>query len=634
MALSVNIEKDFYDFHLKVEFEVGNEVLAILGASGCGKSMTLKCIAGIETPDKGKIILDGVTLFDSDNHINLPPQKRKVGYLFQQYALFPNMTVEQNIACGVREKDRKSEVTREMIRMMNLAGMEKKKPHQLSGGQQQRVALARILANEPEVILLDEPFSALDAHLKDQLQSEVQEILREFGKTALLVSHDKEEVFRLAERVIIMNDGQVEKIEITQNVLTKSQMKRNERLTGYKFEYEKARERLVECVHPIGKEFISLESCAGRVLAQDVSAMANIPPFDRSPYDGYALRAIDSKGASKECPVTLRILEEIPAGDISHYDVTEGCAVKILTGAPIPDGADAVVPFEITEFTDHTVTLFSEVAGGSNIVRCGEDVKVGDILAKAGVKIDAGLAGTLASQNIEKTLVYRVPKVGIISTGSELVEVGSELEPGKIYNSNQYMLSAAVHELGCEPIVLGSARDGVNEILQLLKKALSDCDVILLTGGVSVGDYDLTPDAMEQAGVEILFRGVGIKPGMACAYGIKGEKLVCGLSGNPASAITNFYAIAVPAIQKICGYKVFLPKGIEVTLLDSFGKKSRCERILRGKLDLTEGSVGMHISKDQGNVVLSSTIGCDVMAVIPAGSGPVEAGTRLKGFLI
>ena len=623
MALSVNIEKKFQDFYLKVKFEVENEVLAILGPSGCGKSMTLKCIAGIETPDKGKIILDGVTLFDSEKKINLPPQKRKVGYLFQQYALFPNMTVEQNIACGVKEKDRKDTVTKEMIQMMNLDGMEKKKPHQLSGGQQQRVALARILVNKPKVLLLDEPFSALDAHLKEQLQSEVREILCKFGKTAILVSHDKDEVYRLSDRVMTMMDGQAEA----------AGCKAKENKSGV-LTYKEAVDRLVEVVKPIAKESVALEKAMGRILAQDVKAMANVPPFDRSPYDGYAFRAADSVGASKEHPVTLKILEEIPAGGISRCPVTEGCAVKILTGAPIPEGADAIVPFEVTEFTESIVTVFEESVSGKNIVKCGEDVKIGDGLANEGVKIDAGLAGTLASQNIAKPMVYRVPRVGILSTGSELLNVGDAWEEGKIYNSNQYMLQAAVRELGCEAIVLGRAKDSLGEIKKLLMRGLSDCDIVLITGGVSVGDYDLTPDAMEQAGISILFRGVGLKPGMACAYGVKGNQLVCGLSGNPASAITNFYAIAVPAIRKICGYKEFLSKEIRVTLLDSFGKKSRCERILRGKLELANGIVGMHISKDQGNVVLSSTIGCDVMAVIPAGSGPVEAGTKLKGFLI
>lgn len=226
MSLSVNIEKKFGNFHLRVKFEAENEILSILGASGCGKSMTLKCIAGIEKPDKGKIELDGITLFDSEKKINLSPQKRKVGYLFQQYALFPNMTVEQNIGCGVRDNKMADKVVPEMIHAMNLEGMEKKKPHQLSGGQQQRAALARILVNEPEVLLLDEPFSALDSHLRFQLEREVHEAMRKFGKPVILVSHDRDEVFRLSDSIAIMKDGRIEatgnKREVFHNPKTKS----------------------------------------------------------------------------------------------------------------------------------------------------------------------------------------------------------------------------------------------------------------------------------------------------------------------------------------------------------------------------------------------------------------------------
>lgn len=234
MALSVNIEKRFEDFRLKVSFEAENEILAILGASGCGKSMTLKCIAGIEKPDKGSIILDGVTLFDSEKKIDLPPQKRKVGYLFQQYALFPNMTVEQNIGCGVREKSKRDEVVKSIIQAMNLTGMEKKKPHQLSGGQQQRVALARILVNEPEVLLLDEPFSALDSHLRFQIEREVQELMKKFGKTVVLVSHDRDEVFRLSDSIAIMHDGSVEKVGKKKEVFKSPGTKNGAILTGCK----------------------------------------------------------------------------------------------------------------------------------------------------------------------------------------------------------------------------------------------------------------------------------------------------------------------------------------------------------------------------------------------------------------
>ena len=212
MALFVDIEKQLGSFHLKLSFTAENGVLSLLGASGCGKSMTLKCIAGIETPDRGKIVLDGVTFFDSEKHINLPPQKRRVGYLFQQYALFPNMNVRQNILCGCRKRKDADAAVTEIIRTMQLEGLERLRPAALSGGQQQRVALARILVNQPEVLLLDEPFSALDSHLRLQLEQEVRRVCRSFGKPVIFVSHNREEVFRLTDRIALMRSGHIETI--------------------------------------------------------------------------------------------------------------------------------------------------------------------------------------------------------------------------------------------------------------------------------------------------------------------------------------------------------------------------------------------------------------------------------------
>lgn len=399
-------------------------------------------------------------------------------------------------------------------------------------------------------------------------------------------------------------------------------------------DYGKARELLLDVVAPVDSEQVPLSQCGGRILACDLIAAENIPPFDRSPYDGYAFRAADTAGATKETPVTLAVLEEIPAGAVPAVAVTEGTAVKLLTGAPIPDGADAVIMFEKTEFTKHSVTLFGSVKPGENIVRTGEDVRKGSVLARQGDVIDPGIAGTLAAQGVVMPTVYRVPKVGIISTGSELTEVDETPGPGKIRNSNRYTLEAALKAIDCEPVWLGLAGDSAEAICALFKKGLAQCDAVVSTGGVSVGDYDLTPDAMELTGAEILFRGVDMKPGMACAYGVCNGKLICGLSGNPASSITNFYAVALPALRKLAGRREYLPQEISVTLSNGFGKKSPKTRFLRGTLDLKDGTVCMSLPKDQGNVVLSSTIGCNVMAVVPAGSGPVEAGTVLKGILL
>lgn len=210
MSLIVEIRKSLGQFQLDVSFQTEREILALLGASGCGKSLTLKCIAGIETPDEGYIELNGRVLFDSSRKINLTPQKRRVGYLFQQYALFPNMTVAQNIACGVPDKSRSKEVVINKISAFQLNGMENKYPRQLSGGQMQRVALARILASEPELLLLDEPFSALDSYLKWQLELELADTLSSFEGTAIFVSHSRDEVYRLCDSVSVLNCGHSE----------------------------------------------------------------------------------------------------------------------------------------------------------------------------------------------------------------------------------------------------------------------------------------------------------------------------------------------------------------------------------------------------------------------------------------
>ncbi len=212
MALSVDIKKRLGNFLLNVKFEVENEKLALLGSSGCGKSVTLRCMAGIMTPDEGHIELDGQVFFDSERKISLSPQKRHVGYLFQQYALFPNMTVERNIAVAVREHDKRKEVTSEMLRVFQLEDAAKKRPQELSGGQQQRTALARILAAKPGLLLLDEPFSALDSYLRYQLELELMDTLSKFDGNVIWVSHDRGEVFRNCARVCVIDSGKSESV--------------------------------------------------------------------------------------------------------------------------------------------------------------------------------------------------------------------------------------------------------------------------------------------------------------------------------------------------------------------------------------------------------------------------------------
>ena len=237
MSIYVDVEKRLGPFRLKVRFSAGNEVLALLGASGCGKSMTLKCIAGIEKPDKGIISVDGRVLFDSVRKINLSPQERHTGLLFQNYALFPNMTVLQNIRAGARrEQDpaQREKLTSEIIESFGLSGLLELYPAQLSGGQQQRVALARILVSSPDILLMDEPFSALDSHLRFRLEGEVRQVLRDFGKTVILVSHDRDEVFRLSEKIVMLKDGTVDTFGSKDEVFANPETRNAALLTGCK----------------------------------------------------------------------------------------------------------------------------------------------------------------------------------------------------------------------------------------------------------------------------------------------------------------------------------------------------------------------------------------------------------------
>jgi len=211
MGLHVDMKKKMQNFSLQASFDMGCETLSILGASGSGKSMTLKCIAGIETPDEGSIVLDDTVLFDSKQKINLLPQQRNIGYLFQNYALFPNMTVEENIAIALKaSKKEKKSLVEDKIKSFYLEGLEKKKPSQLSGGQQQRVAIARMIASDPKIIMLDEPFSALDSYLRWEMEQEILDIIETYKKPTLFVSHNRDEVYRISDVIGVIDQGKLQ----------------------------------------------------------------------------------------------------------------------------------------------------------------------------------------------------------------------------------------------------------------------------------------------------------------------------------------------------------------------------------------------------------------------------------------
>ena len=396
-----------------------------------------------------------------------------------------------------------------------------------------------------------------------------------------------------------------------------------------KITWQEARDLLLSVARPVEPETLPLERVYGRILAADVTAAQSVPPFDRSPFDCYAFRSADTEQA---LPVTLSIVEEIPAGSVPTRPILPGTAAKILTGAPIPEGADAVTKYEETDFTEDTVTLKRPYRASENVIFRGEDVAVGEVLARAGDTVDPGLAGALCSQGIGTVSVHRVPVVGVITTGSELVELGSPLASGKIPNSNRFAFSCALQSLGIAVRCYPSPADTVDEIAGVLNQALADCDAVITTGGVSGGDYDLTALAYEAVGAKLLCGDLRLKPGGKSCFAQRGDKLLLGLSGNPASAMTCYYAVVLPVLRRLRGEREVLPPLVRLPLGEDFRKKSPQPRLVRGKVAAREGELAFYPAGKQGNGALHSLAGCNAMAEIKPGAGPLSAGAPVDVF--
>jgi molybdopterin molybdotransferase len=384
----------------------------------------------------------------------------------------------------------------------------------------------------------------------------------------------------------------------------------------------------------LNTEQIQVGETYGRVLAEDVAAALPYPPFDRSPFDGYAFRAADVAGASKATPVTLTINQEIPAGHMPKGDVPSGFAAKILTGAPIPPGADAVVKFEDTDFTAETVTISESTHAGSNIVRAGEDIPVGTELAPKGTVILPALMGLLASQGLRTVLVYRKPVVAVLNTGTELAELGAPLQPGMIYNSSMYTQQGFLESMGADFHDVGVVTDDEDEIAARITAALKTADMVITTGGASVGDYDCALRAAERAGGEILFWKVRMKPGGSLlAYQLDG-KLVLSLSGNPGAAALGLLRLGLPYIRKLCGRSDVLHETCRVRLNTSTKKETPRLRVLRGYLELRDGEAWFVENAGQGGGDISSLQRCDLLAEIPEGSPPLPKGALVTAYRI
>ncbi len=397
---------------------------------------------------------------------------------------------------------------------------------------------------------------------------------------------------------------------------------------------EEGRTLILEKCGCMGKETVPVEESTGRVLAEDIYAKENIPPFARSPLDGYAFRACDTKGASEEHPVTLKIIEEIPAGKAPVKTIKEKEAAKILTGAPVPDGADAIEKYEAVEFTDTQVTLFREYRENMNIVPEGEDVVKGGLVMKKGTVISPAYAGLLAGLGYGSVPVVQKPRAIIISTGNELAGPKEALQRGKIRNSSSYALKGFLETAGAQVRLSGIVPDDAGAIADRIRREAGDADILVTTGGVSVGDYDMVARSMELLGAGILFWKVRMKPGMAFLAAVYEGKLVLCLSGNPSSAAVSLMLLGFPAVRKLAGREELVPGQIKVRLAEGFPKGSPGRRLVPGRLVIRDGEAFMELCARQGNGMLHPLHACDILGEIPAGSPPMEAGESIFAWKI
>lgn len=390
-----------------------------------------------------------------------------------------------------------------------------------------------------------------------------------------------------------------------------------------------ARDAILSVIHPLGTERLSLIEAQGRVIAEEVRASRQQPPWDNSAMDGYAVRAADIQNATEQSPIHLTVLETITAGMVPKQTVGPGQASRIMTGAPVPAGADAVIKVELTRSSQRTqVEILSAVPEGNDIRRAGEDQEPGDLLLTPGTYLRPAEIGVLAAAPRSFVFVHRIPTVAIIATGDELSEPDLPIGPGQIVNTNSYALAAMVKQLGGAPRVLPVARDS----LQSLKDAFAQArgaDVIISSGGVSVGEHDFVKEALEQLGVEMAFWKVKMTPGKPLAFGQWNGIPVYGLPGNPVSSLVSFELFVRPALLKLAGHTRIFRRMLRATLEDTMTKRPGMPHFLRVTLREQDGKWFVSSTGAQGSGILRSMSKAHALAVGAEHLNRVEAGTEV-----
>jgi len=390
------------------------------------------------------------------------------------------------------------------------------------------------------------------------------------------------------------------------------------------------RAAILAAVSPLPAVDVPLADAVGLVLAADVVAGEPVPPFANTAMDGYAVRAANTVGASDDAPVRLRVVDELPAGKAPSTPVGDGEAIRIMTGAPMPDGADAVVMVERTQRDGTVAVLIGVVAStGDHVRRPGGDLEAGEVAFAAGTVLGPAHVGVLASIGAATVRVYRRVRVGVLSTGDELVPIdGGALAPGQIRDSNRPMLVALARDAGAEVVDLGLARDDEDYIVGVLEQAFATCDAVLTSGGVSVGDYDYVKAALDRFGV-LEWRQVAIKPAKPLAFGVVRGVPVFGLPGNPVSSLVSFELFARPALRRMIGYEQVRRPEVSARAAHAFRRrpdgKIHLDRVRVEWRDVDDRTGYVAASTgDQASNVLSATAAANAFALIPDGDGLAE----------
>ena len=393
---------------------------------------------------------------------------------------------------------------------------------------------------------------------------------------------------------------------------------------------EQARSAVLEHAHVLEPEEVLLDDALGRALAADATASDDVPPFAASAMDGYAIRAADATGRGAR----LALVGEAKAGSGSDVTVEPGTAVRISTGAPIPDGADAVVAQELTTIEGSTVILDAPVRLAHHVRQAGEDIRAGELIVHAGSLLGPAELGVLASLNISRPSVVRRPRVAIVGTGDELTDPGEPLEPGAIRDSNGAALGGAVHRAGGKLVARMRASDDLDATVAVLGAALRDVDMLISTGGVSVGPHDHVRPALERLGFREVFAGVDLKPGRPTTFAVDHDgTLVFALPGNPVSALMAFRLFVVPALDAMLGRDREVHPTMAIAAADLPGALGRTT-VVRCATELHDDGWHVYPTKSQDSHILTSMLGVDALALVPGDRERIEAGEPVEIELV